>query len=197
MAIVDRTQEKIELAYELGMRDWARAQESIKKEITYITSMQFKEVTVDEIESRLNKLTFFKDFPADTFRGNVFCFFFIAGICILIAVPILFFGKELSGATHSLIASVVSIGISGLFLLLNGINRCTTKSMDIEDWKDNIPYGGMLAMKEAKDKGIECFKIFYPVLDKERFKSDPIIVGELSSGKMVEIFFWDDGKVYE
>ena len=66
------------------------------------------------------------------------------------------------------------------------------------DWRYDIPYGGLLAVEEAKTKGISNFKVWYPMTNEAYdAKHDPIITGKTKLGNMVEVFFWDDGTVFE
>ena len=80
--------------------------------------------------------------------------------------------------------------------------KCEVKSMNLSSWKDNIPYGGLLAVKEAEQKGISGFRIYYPakrsIEDRviERIKNDPVITG-MYNGVECQIFAWDDRNVYE
>ena len=69
---------------------------------------------------------------------------------------------------------------------------------DLSNWEENLPYGALLAVKEAKEQGLKNFKILYPEKwgSQERFIADPVIVGLLGN-KAYEVFAWDDGKVYE
>ncbi len=77
------------------------------------------------------------------------------------------------------------------------IKKSELAVMRIDGWANNLPYGAMLAMKEAKEKGLVNFHIYYPINQfRQREKTDPVIVG-YSGVRMYEIFAWDDGKVYE
>lgn len=82
----------------------------------------------------------------------------------------------------------------------------------VNDFSYPIPYGAMLAQKEAGDAGILRHQVWYPVKTNpftEMFRTkivgggipavsdDPIITGFNRSGKMMEIFAWNEDDVYE
>lgn len=69
----------------------------------------------------------------------------------------------------------------------------------IHRWKSDMPYGALLSIKEAKDKGFHDFLIHYPIKKSsyDRYIADPIITAISPAGSLCEIFFWDDRKVYD
>lgn len=81
---------------------------------------------------------------------------------------------------------------------LNCLREIDVEYMELKHWPHNLPSGALLAVKEAKERGISRFHIYYPALGGHFFKSDPIIVGSYKNNTiMIEVFAWDDRKVYE
>ena len=96
---------------------------------------------------------------------------------------------------------------------------------NLDAWDDPLPYGAALAVKEAKEQNITDFIIYFPSTEKGYLKRhDPVIVGfygrthkektclnsysycsatahthiEIDrQGVMVEVFSWDDSKIYD
>lgn len=64
----------------------------------------------------------------------------------------------------------------------------------LKGWQHDIPYGAMLKVQDAKAQGLCDFRIWFPVRNLRRL-SDPIITGRCATGKLREIFHWDDGKI--
>ena len=193
--IVDRTKEKIELANELGL-EWGKEmikELEFKSEVSKLTSMNFKPITRIEIQKRLIKNN---DLPI--ILGTILS---VIGIALFIILPFL---HQVKGEFNAVwLNPGILIGFIGFLILVTAIEspRVILNRMALKDWKDNIPYGALLAVKEAKSVGLSNFWIYYPVRAERRMMADPIIVGYLSlvdeKDTMFEIFYWDDGKVYE
>ena len=233
LMVIDRTEEKMALAEELGMGQWkSTRQEKLDeaKAVKELTGLKFKQTTEKEVESKLRKFCWngVPKFDGVPIYINPFSIaLFVVGLVsfgIYVAPTV---GPPVLG-----FVSVVFMSLSAalsIFLTLRGFRNCDVDNMSINRWTDNIPYGAMLAMKEAKEMGVEDFKIYYPTKHKQpvRIMIDPIIVGHkpygpkrvesysgnsitfrdgmLANGPrtktqsklMVEIFHWDDGKIYE
>ena len=69
------------------------------------------------------------------------------------------------------------------------IHRCA-----LEYWCDDVPYGVLLKIKEAKDIGFNDFIVHYPVIKHK--ESDPIITAMFGLAQYV-IVKWDNGKIYD
>jgi len=91
--------------------------------------------------------------------------------------------------------------LSGMVGFLVTRAKVIHQGMSLRDWTHRIPYGALLAVKEAKEAGIERFSIHYPTTTAERSRwlaaRDPVITGYSPKGNRVEVFSWDDGKFYE
>lgn len=95
------------------------------------------------------------------------------------------------------------IPVIGLIVLQS---RQTTRVLWswVDDFHEELPFGAMLALKEAREKGILHHRVHYPIwtdLFSESMESkadDPIITGFRADGKgMVEIYAWNENDVYE
>ena len=79
------------------------------------------------------------------------------------------------------------------------------ETIKLEDWTRDLPYGALLAVKEAKEKELRGFEIHYPVPEVQSSRRssmsladrDPVITAHLSnSRRMLFVFAWGDGHVY-
>ena len=198
--------EKLELAKELKLKE----QISLLQYTKGMFDLKFKKITMDEIRKRL---AFRK------FNPNL-----IPSVCALI-MTLLAFGMvytwnawnetgiveqlpELSKKGTIKFISSLAIIVSPIWLmwLRDSIRSTTVISVWVDDFKQEIPYGGLLALKESKEKGITKHQIHYPILDNpwEEFKTslfsianDPIISGFDPMGNRVEIYAWNENDVYE
>lgn len=174
---MDRTLEKIALMREIGMTKRLEAME----EISLLTSLRFKPITLEEIRKKLRV----KYKPKTFWKALYDAIFFDYPASVLVAcIPIV-------GQLHVLADA-----------LANSKKRDSYWSrMSLFDWERDIPYGALLAVKEAMEKGVTEFEIYYPVTQESvMLRADPIItgyIGKPGSHTMVEVFAWDDGKVYE
>lgn len=187
--IVDRTPEKVALAKELGLHSWAK--------IHGMMNMKFKPLNRRDARRRLNdgkimwrkELLIFDAFQSLTIGGAAFTL-----SAVLLAVTA-------SSSPHLspkwLLLSPVAGALGVVFMYLrSGICEVSVERMSLEMWNDNIPYGGLLAVKEAKDIGMSNFQIYYPTIVSRRLMSDPIITGMINDVEY-EVFYWDDGTIYE
>lgn len=179
---VDRLQEKMELAKELGMFDWAKVRLESAREIETLTSLTFKPITRRQINKKLKK--FYWEWGMNTIPAVIF---FVLGICVL------------RNPIHELNPVGIMATVMGLGFFMVNLHRTDVHAVELYSWSDNIPYGAMLAVKEAKAQGIKKFRIYYPVKQEDkRLISDPIITGHHDNVKEeLEVFAWDDGKIYE
>lgn len=68
-------------------------------------------------------------------------------------------------------------------------NRFPMETLSLDQWTDNIPYGALLAVQEAKKLGLSDFKIHFPVTPKrQRLKIDPLITGVI--GKKLKRYWY-------
>lgn len=200
MNLVDRSQEKLELAKELGLTEYVRSKENIarkKAAVAELSKMSFKPVDEDT----------FKFFPKWVFKwhGNVFFQFFIGipGIVFLLSG---FFAKNLRGLSNqdTMLLSItggILLAMATLGCLISCIRKVRIGGMFLSNWTDELPCGALLALKEAKEAGVVgmgydgSYQIYYPKVE-ERLKADPVITG-MYKGIEVVIFAWDDSKTYE
>lgn len=195
--IISRTKEKIELANEIGMGNWADdaiKEINRKKAVNDLTAMKFNPTNEKTIEKKICK----------NYWGIVSLELSPWSLLVIPAILSIVFGIVFSAG----LLIVFSVNISfpvGMLFVLQGIAllaRCfwlkpILQKMALKSWRDPIPYGAMLAVKEAKEKGIKVFDIYYPVkADSKRLFADPVITG-FYNGVLVEVFSWDDGKIYE
>lgn len=202
--VIDRTEEKIELAKQLCLKGYVRAKEeekAVKKAIRDLTGMSFKPISEGEIEKKITSRVWdFNSFRTSEARSAALSASTASFVCIFVIA--LFYGY-LGQAWKALAVYPVFL----LVLLASCYRKTKVQDMYICEWQEELPYGALLAMKEAKEKGVagvrglgpEMYKIYYPVyassIDR-RVKEDPVIVGYFN-GVLVEIFAWDDSKIYE
>lgn len=200
------TKEKNKLLKEMGFKNRRfnlakevkekRSLERVNRQITVLTSMKFKVTNEQEIEKKICKKYWnFKETILWDMWNDV--------------------------APLPIILGVISLGLIPLCLLGGGFRKSKLWHCKLEEWQDNLPYGALLALKEAKERGLKHFEIYYPITQaSHRLKTDPVIVGYfkekiatymiqekphsinfikpmISTGPMIEVFAWDDGKVYE
>jgi hypothetical protein len=89
------------------------------------------------------------------------------------------------------------IPVIGLFLY--SISNIDVSHDILENWRFQLPFGALLAVKECKDRGISNeFRIYYPAKTSTFVRADdPVIVAVLPDASLLEVFAWDDGKTYE
>lgn len=193
--VVDRTPEKVKLAQELGLHSWAA--------IHGMINMKFKPITHEQISIKLGEgkrhwrlkmvdLNLFELWFLAVI-GSGFTTIFSCGLSSVITGQLNNYHPQL----HDVLIGV-SVGLIGVVFafLRSGMCRVRIEGKHLNLWTDNMPYGALLAVKEAKEAGLTNFYIHYPVLVGERVMADPVIVGQLGNS-MYEVFFWDDGTIYE
>lgn len=190
---VDRTQEKLALAKELGLDQYVYQREQEANERDVLTSLSFKPITDEEIEKMLCKRVFRLGFAAN--EGTA-----IASILFIMSSC---FGIPLSIWVKGAAATFIPVLAVGLIIftiawLAVSFPKTEIKRNNLKHWNANMPYGALLAVKEAKAKGLINFMIHYPVLQDRRVLADPVITANAAGiDKNLMIFAWDDGKVYE
>jgi len=183
---MDRTEEKINLMAELGIEQGIekKKEAEAKKIVEELVGMKFKIITKEEIEKKICSF----EYEIEKMQKRSFFSFDLQPKKIKIK------------------------------------QKPMLDSMSLKYWHDNIPLGGLYAVKEATEKGLKHFKIFYPSTSARYLRRhDPVIVGyaqeekEITTslfiignqpsnevteemkgiGPMLEVFAWDDSKVYD
>ena len=70
--------------------------------------------------------------------------------------------------------------------------RIEVHQLPLAQWTYNIPYGALLAVKEATEQGYTDPQISYPVFRP----ADPVITAQSPGGTTCLIFEWDEGQQY-
>lgn len=178
----ERLKEKISLARELGMEIWADTRD---------LDIKFKKISLEEISKKLNAGKIISK------KRNTFNLYATFLWPIFVYGHVIFQGSMRGYIDHFLIASIGCLYWAIKYQTeVSNEKIIEVKRMTLELWEEDIPYGGLLAVKEAKKRGFEDFTIYYPVAQEKRVMEDPIIIG-MKNNFRYEIFFWDEGKVYE
>lgn len=199
--MIERVEEKEILADELGLkgltqyiyeqkRDHEREIEN-KSAIKVLTEMKFKVISEKELKDMLcKKRIWYPSDKAEQLTGSLVTMFmaFFGFTCAHFAP-----GNTSHYIELSLFFTTCFFGILSLMLCFN---KPDLKVQRLYEWKNNIPYGALLAVKEAREKGIGNFYIYYPAKLNKRYNTDPAITG-FYNGVQVLVFAWDDDKVYE
>lgn len=218
--VIDRTEEKMKLAQELGLVSYlnekTREQEK-KAAIQQLTGMNFSPINHEQIKEKICKVVFDKESLKTQDRHGIWLVItsivagiaFIAGIAAKISasLPAVSWAELLS---FEIVVVAAFLG-SQLFHIPFLFRKTIVRKCWLKDWFQELPYGALLAVKEAKEKGIEGFvertygetsnrgyMVYYPAYasTQDRVKADPVITG-MYKGVEVEIFAWDDSKVHE
>lgn len=203
-----KTVEKMELARDLGLTGiygGLHQKVETKKAIDLLTGMKFKPITRDEINKKLPSF-YWAPKESRTWLFNLIGIGLVVGMLlsalVTLVVSALFCGKDNPPAmflvNHGWTVALSSYAAWNVAIfLLNGWHEATIRRMPLREWESEVPYGALLAVKEAREKGIEQFVISYPVTERsERLRMDPVITG-IFHGIEVEVFSWDDGQIYE
>lgn len=194
--IVDRTDEKIALAREVGMAQWAQHVIRVREEVAALTNIRFKPTTYEAIERMLCNKRVFKPY----YYEDVLVWAVVVGT--IGAFGLIMYFLSIMNHIGNWADFKVWLGVLGgfetLLFVCSSFPKLSINSKHLHRWTDNIPYGALLAVKEAKDAGIGSFRIYYPVFESRRVLADPVITGKFrDSEQELMIFAWDDGKVYE
>lgn len=202
-------EEKVKLARELGLgyrsvatiqRKAERIIDSVKSvdEIKRLTDMQFKVITLAEIHKKL-EFRYWDSESEDSGGVAVAAFLqvlalIVTSLCHWLPSP------NQAAASFFNIPFVVTSSIfwlGGIACLASCWTKTKIKSCVLEHWNGDIPYGGLLAIKEAKEKRLYNFHIYYPAKEEKPLPADPVIIAMMNHGVMVEVFAWDDGVLYD
>ena len=215
-------EEKIKLAEEAGANQVVenlkkelaekKVEEEMRKEVEELSAMKFKVTTVEKIKAMICH----KYWHAPENGDHVFFLFFflnvlgsvaLAGILRLID-DFFYHGSMPNKIIAGIMATYNLCAIAALFLELCR-TQAKMEACALSFWSHPIPAGALLAVKEAKKRGLSHFEIYYPVTERRaRLLADPVIVGyrkivqspmgrTKGIGPMIEVFAWDDGQVYE
>lgn len=212
----DKTLKKIELAEKLGMNSFTdnfKKKIKIKEEIANMTDMNFKQITEDEIEKMICKKI---PHNCEELQNSdsliaIILLSFLISVCS--GIVSLVYACKPQPFTIPLLITLGSFGICLFNFIVPWKQKTVLKKIELKEWNDNIPYDALLAIKEAKEKGLNDFEIYYSVKDevlknyvtyrdsykvKEnpqiRYNTDPVIVGYSKNNIMFEVFTWDDKK---
>ena len=196
-----KPEDKLKLMLELGMEDAADKY----AEAHSLTTMKFRPISSDKIEELLSvEYQEMSNFNEESLIGMTF-----------LGMVFGLFGGFITCASDrsTLMSWSIAIGcvavsfVIGYWMAKPKMETHTADvcQMPLKEWDDNLPYGALLSVKEAKAQGYKDFTIFFPAKDDSRYadikrlKEDPIIVAHKKGHgqKMYNIFAWDDGKVYE
>jgi hypothetical protein len=186
---------KLQLMEKVGMRRAALnllEREEMKKEAANLTAMKFILTTERKVRAKLEKLYFHG--PSEATAPLVGFGFICLTASISTAIC------DAGWPFWAALGTVALMATGGAVASL--MRMCEVKVMDLENWRDNVPYGGLLAVQEARERGLQNFRILYPtrredVVEPVRLETDPVIIGYTNHGQMVEVFAWDDGKIYD
>lgn len=202
--VMVKIEEKIRLMEEVGMKFAAHnmiKKIEMEKEAKEMSSLKFHPTTEEEIHNKLIRPINHKEKMKRlwTFFG-----------CSMAAIALIVWAVNTNSvvemnpvkALHTCLGVALLISLPGIWTLnfYTGLDSSLMylNSTPLQLWEHNIPYGACLAIKEAKQKGLEEFQIWYPSKSPQ-FKpgDDPVITAKTKYGLMVEVFAWDDGVVYE
>ena len=182
----NKLDEKLEITKRLGMKECHKHLSGIKE----ILEMKFKTVKVEDVKREVWWQGLKACWKIFLFQSAIISSG-VSGLICLITID--------SPTEQAKMARLIFllIGTAGVFVFsfFMQISNLSVHQSPLRDWEHNIPYGALLATEEAMKKGIGNFTIFYPALRKKL--SDPILVGETKKGNLIQIFNWDDGKIYE
>lgn len=166
--------EKLELARELNLE---RQISQLEHKIGMF-DLKFKKITLLDMRRRLSSWRFkFTGIP--TVCSSFMCFFA--------------FSIFKDSGQFVIIPLVITLCV----YLLSSYQVTKINSCWANDFPYELPYGAMLAQKEALEKGILRHRIYYPTWEYHfSLKSDPIMTGE-KNGIIYEIFAWNEDDVYD
>lgn len=193
-------EEKMRLMKEIGMESAVSAIEQkarMLEEAKRLTEMKFRPTSEKEIRRKICGLYFIKE--TVTPERIIFPIIRICVAVLITALAALFTINKFRGPEW-LWSAFFAGGIAGLIFSFFGLSEMEMKNLP--DWTENIPYGALLAVKEARQAGLRDFTIYFPVTERRaRVMADPVIVGythrDVYRNNPYEVFAWDDGKVYE
>ena len=184
-----KAEEKLEICKELGLKNATQYFSRVLKEL----NINFRKTSEKEIEMKLKNLarkSLSYKLQFGKFIKSFWILFSISSLLIFSAnFALNGISKEsiLVSIFFSFLSSLISLSLAYDFSDIG----LTIRTESLEDWQEDLPYGALLASKEAIEKGLTDFTIHYPKFGK----SDPILTAEDANGELYEIFFWDDEKI--
>lgn len=188
--------ERVELMKELGMKSALNnlhEQAERQRVVDEMVGLKFKMASREDIEKRLTVVRWRAE--RAFYNGPTFLIIGILGA--LVGVLFGMFGLIWDTALWMLVGGIVGgLIATTLGIICPGLEKAEIKTCSLAEWKWDMPYGAMLATKEAIGKGIEKFRVWYPSADYEPImKHDPIITGE-KGGVMFEVYAWNEKEIY-
>ena len=199
--MVDRTKEKAELAEAIGLQVYAnilnnkvRNIAEQKQAVKELAFMKFKPISKQEITKKL---------PRVYFEREVTPLVFLWFVTVIAAIPIVvgIFNPGAIGVASNWVCGTIAF-VSGVLGFLGICEPCKTVVRNngirlyISKFND-VPYGCLLAVKEAQEAGITNFSVYYATKQIDvKMNGDPVCTG-IYKGVEVEVFSWDDGKIRE
>lgn len=183
----NKLEEKLELAEELGLTEFKRSALMVKEAM----SLKFKCTTVPEVHREIMQMVW------RAYRWVVIAGYLRFVFAVISAAA---FFATISMPKDSLVLAAICISSMLIFTACEIVKIEFTfevYDMSLEKWGHDLPYGAMLAVKEAKDAGCRNFYIFFPVKSSKKVSADPIITAMTKNGNLVKVFAWDDSKIYE
>ena len=179
--MVDIT-EKIELAKHLGLKK----QVSDLEYKAGMFDLKFKPITYKEI---------FKRLCVDKWEFRPLLIIYSVSM-IGLGYIFLWAGSKVSFPAKLIISTFYGFILAWL-IFQDIYKHARIVSCWVDDFQGELPYGAMLALKEAGEKGIKDHRIYYPTFDSvPSIKDDPIITGKTKSGVEVEIYAWNENDIY-
>lgn len=180
-------EEKLEVASSSDtLKEWHKIKlEKIRSQKTIdFLSLHFKKIETEEIDRMLNngKIVF-------TGFGEIDKHMFIASIMFLSFITIGAICYSGGSILSTMMSSILGLFFfSGLVISLNCFKRINVKWKRLSNWKEDLPYGAILAVKEAEALDMKHFRIYFPSLVQP--KSDPIITAFCNDSEHL-IFAWN------
>ena len=192
MTKIYKVDEKLALAKELGLKSvesWLKAQEEFEQ----LTSLKFTPATRGEIRRRIvrtvgkHPLVLLRAFLNNNGVGDLalFCLFFglVGGVVGAGAGFVVTRELDRLWVLGGLLSGLVSAFTCAL----------KTTSISVSDvplalWEEDLPYGALLAAKEATERGMTSLTVWYPQV----YAKDPILSATTKHGATVILFEWDD-----
>jgi hypothetical protein len=142
------TEEKIKLMRDIGMTEGAAKLENEIETKKMIDEMTGMKFPVTSVEKIRKQICGW--YWQSPFEGTIYPEKFLIGLFFLL-----------------------TFGLPFLFCF----KRADLEDMNLAYWGDRIPVGALYAVKEAQEKGIRDFRIYFPVTEHQSRMKDPVIVG--------------------
>lgn len=186
---IARLDEKLELTKELGLKQLHSSYKAIEE----LTHLKFQIVSIEEIKKKLWWGCVKSNLSKLALKGFLLGFA-IMPLYIFDFIIVINYLNATDSIALSILCGFVMFALlhfpAGLAIALASI-EINTK--ELSKWNEDVPYGALLAVKEAQQEEVHNFTVWYPSIKK----ADPIITGETMNGNLVEIFHWDPQKIYD